>query len=218
MTGEELLRIAFTEDVVTRDEQTALLFSMQPDFPFVPDNKRPKDIFHPNDVEELSPELASAFPQFDAGDILVSIRNYDMIAVLSPKGDIKWHHRGPWLQQHDPDFEPDGRIALYNNAPTSPRSFIYAIDPKTGEVEDLLPNLSVPFKSKRRGKHQQLPNGNRLITVPEQGQAIEVTADGVLAAEFNNVLEKNLAYNEDLVNAKWLPADYFSTVPQCSVR
>ncbi|WP_172299809.1 arylsulfotransferase family protein [Pseudoruegeria sp. HB172150] len=215
LTGEDLTRIDFRDDIVLRSPDSALLFSMYPDFPFVPDDARPPDIFHPNDVEELLPELAPAFPMFEAGDLLISIRELDMVAVITPSGQIKWHQHGPWLKQHDPDFEADGTIAVYNNSRDRPRSSIIAVDPATGAVSNAAPGFDGPFKSAYRGKHQVLPNGNRLITIPEQGQAIEIAAGGSVVAEFNNVVPGSPDYNDDFANAKWLPAGYFETVPAC---
>ena len=193
-TGQDLDRISFTRDVIMRSPESALNFSMDMNFPFVPDDQEPEDLFHPNDVEELLPELAAAFPQFEAGDLLFSLRELDMVAVISRAGELKWVHQGPWLQQHDPDFEPDGRISVYDNSLHRPRSFIVTIDPKTNQITNALPNLAVPFKSIARGKHQLLPNGNRLVTIPEQGQAIEVTPGGAVAVEFNNRVRRRFAF------------------------
>lgn len=214
-TGEDIARISFKDGVVTRSRDTALAFSMYPDFPFVPDDENPRDIFHPNDVEELLPELAPAFPQFEAGDLMLSIRELDLVAVISPVGELKWTKYGPWLKQHDPDFEPDGRISVYDNSRFRPRSAIMTIDPVTMEVTDALTGFDGPFKSGYRGKHQLLPNGNRLLTIPEQGQAIEVTPDGKVVVEFNNITGETSKFNEDMVNAKWLPDDFFDTFPSC---
>ena len=188
---------------------------MTEDFPFALDDANPRDIFHPNDVEELLPELASAFPQFTAGDLMLSIRELDMVAVISQTGDLKWVQRGPWLKQHDPDFEPDGNIVVYNNSRFRPKSSILAIEPKTRIVTERHADLTAPFKSEFRGKHQRLPNGNRLITIPEQGQALELTADGTVAMEFNNIAVDAPGHNEDLANAKWLPDGFFRDVPVC---
>ena len=56
------------------------------------------------DVEELGPELADAFPQFAVGDLLVSMRSLNLIAVLDGSThDVKWWQIGPWHRQHDPD-------------------------------------------------------------------------------------------------------------------
>jgi hypothetical protein len=216
MTGEDMARIDFNKDVVMRSPASALIFSMLPSQTFTPDDRKPRDIFHPNDVEELFPEMAAAFPQFEAGDLLLSIRELDMLLVIAPSGEIKWHQRGPWLKQHDPDFEPDGRISVYDNRRFRTRSSIVIIDPKTLEVEDAIPNFHGAFKSEYRGKQQLLPNGNRLITIPEQGQVIEIATDGSVVMEFDNVSASSPDFNEDLVNARWLPSGFFTARPSCS--
>jgi hypothetical protein len=216
MTGEDIASIDFNRDVVMRSPDSALIFSVLPDFVFTPDDQKPIDIFHPNDVEELLPDTAAAFAQFEAGDLMLSIRELDLLVIISPEGEIKWHKRGPWLKQHDPDFEPDGRISVYDNSRSRPRSTIMTIDPKTMKVENAILNFTGEFKSERRGKHQLLPNGNRLITIPEQGQALEIAPDGSVVVEFNNISSNNPDFNEDLVNVRWLPAGFFDKMPSCS--
>jgi len=215
-TGKDVKRISLVDDVIKRSEESAIAFSMDTDFPFVPDDENPMDIFHPNDVEELLPELAPAFPQFEAGDLMFSLRELDMVAIISQSGDLKWVKQGPWLRQHDPDFEPDGSISIYDNSRFRPKSLIMKVDPVTRKATNALPDLEFAFKSIERGKHQLLPNGNRLITIPDQGQAIEVAADGSLAVEFNNVAPDDESMNEDLVNSKWVPQDFFQTFPSCN--
>jgi len=214
-TGKDINRISFNDDVIKRSPTTALMFSMYEDFAFTPDNDDPLDIFHPNDVEELSPELASAFPLFEAGDLMLSIRELNMITVISTEGEIKWSQQGPWIAQHDPDFEPNGIISVYNNSYLRPRSSIVSIDPQTLRVQNAMPEFSGSFKSERRGKHQLLPNGNRLVTIPEQGQALEISPAGNVVLEFNNTVPNKPRLNDDLVNAKWLSADFFDAVPSC---
>ena len=216
MTGKNIALLDFNRDVIMRSPESALIFSVFPDFKFTPDEKSPRDIFHPNDVEELPPSLAPAFPQFEAGDLMFSLRNLSMVAIIAPSGALKWYQQGPWIAQHDPDFEPDGRISVYNNSVGRPRSSIVRIDPKTRKMDNAIPSFDGLFKSEHRGKHQLLPNGNRLITIPEQGQAIEVAIDGDVVMEFNNVAKSARSFNEDLVNAKWLPADFFELEPDCS--
>lgn len=215
-SGKELARISFNEDVIKRSPESALAFSMFPDFPFDPGARDAIDLFHPNDVEELLPELADAFPEFEAGDLLLSIRELDMVAVISPAGELKWYQQGPWQAQHDPDFEPDGTIAVYDNSRLRPRSLIMKIDPVSRSVSNAIPAFDGPFKSETRGKHQRLPNGNRLITIPDQGQALEISPGGKTVVEFNNPVDGAGRLNDDLVNAKWLPEGYFSSLPVCA--
>jgi len=216
MTGEEMARISFNDDIIKRDETSALAFSLYPDFRFTPDDEKPVDIFHPNDLEELLPEMADDFPQFEAGDLMFSLRETNQVMVVSPQGEIKWNAQGPWIKQHDPDFEPGGVISVYNNATPYDRSGIITMNPQTREVRNALPGYTGPFHSNFRGKHQLLPNGNRLVLIPEQGQAFEIAPDGAVVMEFNNVPPHQPDYNEDLGNAKWLPGGFFETFPSCS--
>ncbi len=216
LTGEDMARINFVEDVVKRSPESAMVFSLFPDFPFADDTESPEDIFHPNDVEELLPELAAVFPQFEAGDLMLSLLMLDMVVIISQSGEIKWYEQGPWIGQHDPDFEPDGRISIYNNSRSRPRSSILTIDPKSGEVTNAMPGFKGAFNSEFRGKHQLLPNGNRLITIPEQGQVLEVAPNGNVVMEFNNVVPGKENINDDLVNAKWVPEGFFETFPSCT--
>lgn len=214
-TGADMARIPLQE-IALRDGRTAHIFGVYQGYHFVPDAASPRDIFHPNDVEELLPALAPAFPQFTAGDLLISLRNIDLLAVISQEGVVKWHSRGPWLRQHDPDFEPDGQIAVFDNSSGRPRSHILRINPADHSFTNATAKFTGAFKSEARGKHQLLPNGNRLITIPEQGQALEITADGRLAVEFNNVFTADPRFNDDLVNAQWLPEGFFTQKPGCT--
>jgi Arylsulfotransferase (ASST) len=145
------------------------------------------DVFHLNDVEELTSEMAPAFPMFEPGDILVSLRQLHMVMVVDPDDlRVKWHTITTSISQHDPDFMADGRIGIFDNnldfsqrGTNSGGSRIVAVDPKTGQEEVLYPNGSAPsFFSEYSGKWQALPNGNRLITVSREGRALEVTATG----------------------------------------
>ena len=145
------------------------------------------DVFHVNDVEELSAEMAPAFPMFDAGDILVSLRQLHMVMVVDPDDlRVKWYTITTSISQHDPDFMADGRIGIFDNnldftkrGSNSGGSRVVAVDPTTGAEEVLYPNGGAPpFFSEYSGKWQALPNGNRLITIAREGRALEVTAGG----------------------------------------
>ena len=42
-----------------------------------------------------------------------------------------------------------------------------------------------------------------------------MTPEGKVAVEFNNVSAPGSPFNEDLVNAVWLPKGYFDILPSC---
>jgi len=176
-----------------------------------------KEVFHLNDVEELSASLAVHYPLFAAGDLLVSLRNRNLIMVVDGASHkIKWWHIGPWVRQHDPDWNTRGTITLFNNnRDGSPDgailggSRIMEIDPVTKRSTVLYGDKAgEKFYSIRRGKHQILKNGNILIVEAEQGRIFEVDTHGNITWEYIN------SYNEQQVtkitNARLYSKDYFA--------
>lgn len=146
---------------------------------------RSNDPTHLNNIEPLPRSLAAAFPQFAPGDLLLSLRNMNTVAVLDPRTrKIKWVMHGPFVQQHDPDFLPNGHIMLFDNLggmngdPACGRSRVLELDPKTTQVAWRYDGCDgVPFDSERRGTVQQLANGNVLIAESIRGRVLEVTHD-----------------------------------------
>jgi hypothetical protein len=151
-------------------------------------NLRPgssEDPLHLNDAEMLREDMAAAFPLFAAGDLLVSMRHLDTIAVLDRKTfSVKWWMRGPFLGQHDPDFLPNGRILLFDNHSAGESqefgsSTIVEIDPASRKVLWIYAGSEeVPFYTSIRGKEQLLPNGNILVTEAQAGRVFEITPGG----------------------------------------
>ncbi len=168
------------------------------------------DRYHMNDVEVLSAELASAFPQFQAGDLAISLRSLNMILVLRPATEeVVWFMHGPWHRQHDPDFLPDGRIAVFDNRWHFPPSRLLAVDPQSRRVDVLYdqPADGPYFHTEIRGKHEFLDNGNILVTDAQSGRVFEITRDGTIVWDFVN------RYDTDRVavisNARRYPPGYF---------
>jgi hypothetical protein len=139
-----------------------------------------RDPTHLNNVEPLPRALAAAFPQFAPGDLLVSLRNVNTIAVIDPVRRVaKWVLNGPFAQQHDPDFLPNGHILLFDNLggdPACGRSRVIEIEPVSQSVVWRYDGCAgPPLDSERRGMVQQLENGNVLITEALRGRVLEVT-------------------------------------------
>ncbi|MEM6825673.1 MAG: arylsulfotransferase family protein, partial [Pseudomonadota bacterium] len=85
-------------------------------FSFWPTGGWDTELVHLNKITELPADLAGAFPGFEMGDLLISLRQYNLIAVIDPKlWRVRWHQTGPWVRQHDPEFLPDGTIAVFDN-------------------------------------------------------------------------------------------------------
>jgi hypothetical protein len=220
-TGKTLKEIELVKDIVKPMRSAAIVFGVRPDFRFAKFEKDPvdqtaTDIFHPNDVEPLRSDMARMFPLFEAGDLLISLRNVNLVAVIDPDDyRVKWWSNGPWRAQHDPDFTADGKISVYNNNTGRQRSEIIKMDPMTREVSNDLFGGDAIFYSSAMGRHQYLPNGNVLVVVPGEGRVIEVSHDGHNVMEFNNLSPVSFEYNEHVENGMWVPMDYFDSVPSC---
>lgn len=142
---------------------------------------------HANDVEPLSSALAPRFPMFAAGDLVVSLRKPSTVFVMDRAGHIKWLTDKHTVKQHDPDFEPDGTITIYDNHADGTESGqgsllgtrIVALDPANDHLTVRYPlHPGDRLYSAACGKHQLLPNGNRLITEARAGRALEVDPTG----------------------------------------
>ena len=215
-TGETLEKIGLVEDVIEASPEQRAIFTVVPGERIEHERgyRSIPDTFHPNDIEALSVEMAAAFPDFEAGDLLMSFRNIDLVAVLAPDTrEVKWWSHGPWIQQHDPDFLPSGEIGVFNNNNKWPRktSSIVAMDPSTRAVRTLPVDPEHRFFTQYMGKHEVLDDGTLQVVVPFEGRALEFDAEGRLLLEINNVFgEKHNAFVSDYA---LLAPDFFDTDP-----
>jgi hypothetical protein len=138
---------------------------------------RNRDVLHTNAVRVLNRGLAPKFPLFKAGQLLISPRNLDAIAVLDPDtGKLIWAARGPWRAQHDPSFLDNGHLLLFDNLGSPGGSRVLEYDPRTQAFPWSYPGENgKPFLSRIRGMGQRLPNGNTLIVNSDGGEAFEAT-------------------------------------------
>lgn len=158
---------------------------------------RANDPLHNNTVEMLRPDMAGAFPLFEAGDIMVSMRNINTIAVLDGRSKhIKWSLTGPFLGQHDPDFLPNGHILLYDNritgkSPTFGNTRLLEIDPLTHRIVwEWEGKNEFAFYNESRGEAAPLPNGNVLAVDSHGGRVFEVErGSGDVVWEWVNLAE-----------------------------
>ena len=145
---------------------------------------RDADIFHTNSIEVLDP------PKHDlwsAGDLLLSIRSLNRIAVLDPRAErVIWSWGEGVLQaQHDARALADGTILLFDNGPRRKYSRIVKIDPRTRQIVwEYLADPPESFFSSGASGAQPLPNGNLLITETDKGHAFETTPGGEIAWEY----------------------------------
>lgn len=214
-TGEILERIGLVDDIFLASDHNRRRLSLGPDHVFNRGARlgEGQDDYHPNDIEPLPAQFDDAYPMFSPGDLLISLRNVNMIAVMDRQTrELKWSRQGPWIWQHDPDWHADGTISVFANNPSRTRSEIYVVDPQDGGVDAPIEN-GVRFFTNIMGTHERLPNGNWLIVASRTGRVIEVTESGDLVREFHNRI--NERYSAIVAHAEWLPVDYFETLPSC---
>ncbi len=149
------------------------------------------DYLHTNSVQVLEGEAAKNFPFAKAGDVLVSFRELNTLAVVDlDQEKIVWALRGSWIGQHDPRILPNGDILLFdNNGHFAPggASRVIEVDPKTEAIVwSYSGDEAHPFHSVIRSGQQRLPNGNTLITESDGGRIFEVTPADKIVWEYVN--------------------------------
>lgn len=148
------------------------------------------DVTHTNNLEILDGGLADRFPQFAAGQILVSMLKLNTIAVIDPDEQaVTWAAAGLTVRQHDPDFLPNGRILLFDNhghdRAAEGASRVVELDPDTLEVAwSYAGSETEPLFSENRASQQRLANGNTFITESTAGRLLEVTPTGDIVWEY----------------------------------
>lgn len=180
--GKVVREISVLQAVYDAGLENALYTSLQ---------EVPNDPIHLNDIEVVTEPLAAKIEGVEEGDLLLSLREMNMIAILDDEtGKLKWEKQGPWLRQHDLDITPDGRIEIFNNRSKDvgkwvDTSQVVAFDPANGSVEVLYPvGKDDRFYTYIMGAHQALPNGNRMITESTAGRVFEVTPAGEIVWDY----------------------------------
>lgn len=175
-----------------------------------------RDPTHVNDVEVVTQALADKLPDVNKGDLLVSMRQMNMLAIIDQKtGAIKWHFIGPWIRQHDPDITSEGNIVVFNNGHKQlsfnriPGSNIIELDPVTGKTRIIYPlNGQQGFYSDILGTHQLLENGNRLIAESRAGRVFEINPQGDIVWDFVKPYDES--YASLIALALRVPDEYFT--------
>jgi hypothetical protein len=160
------------------------------------------DVLHTNALRRLDGRLACKSPAFREGNVLISVREIDTIAVVDLETQrVVWALSGMWTAQHDPKFLPNGHILLFDNQGLRSGSKIYSkvleFDPLTQtEVWAYRGSPANGFYSEFVGQCQRFANGNTLIVETDGGRAFEVTPAGETVWEFIN--PKRTGANQEL--------------------
>lgn len=191
--GKQQQRISILE--AFRDTPYALMM-------FAKDGDRDDeyDMLHTNAIDVLTEEMAGAFTQFEAGDILISSRATNIIAVISQKTHkVKWAYRGVWRFQHAAHFIDNGTVLILDNQGHYENGKIHSraleLDPKTLEIKwAFVGGRDAPFLTEKVGRLQRLENGNTIIVDSQHARILEVTAQKKVIWEYR--MEKQADTND----------------------
>jgi hypothetical protein len=173
---------------------------------------RDGDILHANSVFRLDGRLAERDPAFRAGNVLISSRTTNLIAILDlDAATIVWARAGSFRGQHDPKLVGRSRMLLFDNLGLGERSRVIEMDPIAGRSSWVFEGSAAePFFSRTCGSAERLPNGNLLIVESDNGRAFELTRDKRVVWEFwnpNRAGEKG-EWIATLFDLERLPPDY----------
>ncbi|QFG23729.1 arylsulfotransferase family protein [Actinomadura sp. WMMB 499] len=138
----------------------------------------PCDILHANTLEILHTHPHGLW---NNGDVLVSLRDLDLIAVLDLRAQqVRWWWGPQELSaQHQPSALPNGNLLVFDNGQKMRRSRPLELDPVTGAVVwQYTADPPQALFSPMAGGCERLPSGNVLISDAQAGRAIEVTSGG----------------------------------------
>ena len=148
-----------------------------------------------NDVEPLPEALASEYPDFQAGDLLVSLRDLNLVLVFDPETlEVRWSATGPFVRQHDPDFIGGGWIGVFDNRRDGTErgtvlggSRIIALHTESDSSRVVYSgSKGSRFYTAELGKWQSLENGNVLLIESQAGRVLEVDDSGNVVWEWVN--------------------------------
>jgi hypothetical protein len=180
------------------------------------------DRIHLNDVEPIM--KTDAYVQ--KGDLALSIRHLSTVFLYRPSTDkIIWLRTGPWLNQHDVDYQGDGVFTIFGNdsirGPVMNKSYngfssIHSYDHKTGTTSIYRSFEKENIYTESQGLHTVLGNGDLFIEEQEK-HILHRISDNSHRWKFVNTL------NDDEIGAlHWCryldaaPADFpFLSSPEC---
>ncbi|MEV7277650.1 arylsulfotransferase family protein [Streptomyces sp. NPDC093111] len=135
----------------------------------------PSDVLHTNTVEVLD---AHPHGLWAAGDVLVSFRNLDLIAVLDLRHhEVRWWWGpGELSGQHQPSALPGGNVLVFDNGRAHGRSRVVEIDPVTSQI--VWEHGPDGLFCEMAGGCEQLSDGTVLVSDAQAGRGLKVTRDG----------------------------------------
>jgi hypothetical protein len=146
-----------------------------------------KDPFHFNKADILTADDAGQYDIFEPGDILISLRELNLVVVARPSTkSIIWYRYGLTYAQHDATFN-SGHIDVFDNNSSSnpPEPKIVRLSIERNEAETLF-NLADWGMVMRAKGNFELEGNQLLVTDDDAGRMIYGTLDGDINFVFEN--------------------------------
>lgn len=133
------------------------------------------DTLHLNDVRVIDEKKAKFFKNGKKGDMIVSFRHLDMIALIDKDNhDLKWYIQGKFKNQHSPRVTEKGTLLVFDNHYDTKKSRIVEIDIKTKDIVGYYSGNQYDFFSNTRGRIQ-LIDERIVIQSSDQGEIFEIS-------------------------------------------
>lgn len=179
----EILETRSLTDILYRAGYIGLMHTA---YPYV------DDYVHLNDAEVAGFDA----PGWRRGDIVFSLRKLNALLLYRPSTEeVTWLASGPWLKQHDPDFQPDGTLAVFSNdvvgnAPIrslTDHASIWFVDPATGASEQRYADTlrAQAIATPTQGLLRILDNGDAFVEETDHGRLMRISEDGVVWSYYN---------------------------------
>lgn len=150
------------------------------------------DSFHQNKVA-VNSAITDKFPE---GSLLISLRQLDLVAIISPEtGKVLWHEY--FDRQHDPDWVENG-ILVYNNRVHFEYSTIDFIN-FNGSRKVLVGPENYNWYRRSTG-NQQVYNNGSMVFQAEENKAIHINND-------QTMLSNIVVSNGKLMNVYFLSSE-----------
>ncbi|MFJ5546750.1 arylsulfotransferase family protein [Streptomyces sp. NPDC093225] len=135
----------------------------------------PSDVLHTNTLEILTTDHPAGL--WSAGNVLVSLRNLDLIAVvdLDARRVRWWWGPGELSGQHQPSVQPDATVLVFDNGRAHGRSRVLQVEPLTRTV---LWQHDLGLFCEMAGGCERLPDGTILISDAQAGRGLIIDHQG----------------------------------------
>lgn len=172
-----------------------------------------EDPLHLNDVRVITNEAAVELPGIEPGDLLISLRNVNLVGILSPQSRrFKWISSGATVGQHSPRVYKKGVLVLDNlggNRSLGGTRLVH-IDFHSGLPTTIFPRQNVDMPDLCRTANSgnlEISQDQRfaLLTVSHEGAIWEIDLEtGEVVWEFINVRNDGSGKRESIGVAKYV--------------